>query len=147
MNEEQPIKPESIGYWTHRVWNSHHALIQKGVKPFGLTASQAIVFGIIAKYQPLPARDISEHLAISAPAVARQVDALEKRDLVRRSDDIDDERVRLISLTARGEKIWPRISEILHAAHLNAVEGLDPQDVQSLIRYLRCIRQNLESHL
>jgi MarR family transcriptional regulator for hemolysin len=147
MNEEQPIKPESIGYWTHRVGNAHHALIQKGVKEFGLSASQAIVLGIIAKRQPLPARDISEHLAISAPAVARQVDALEKRDLVRRCDDNADERVRLISLTKKGEEIWPRIREILHRTHQNSIEGLDPNEVQSLIRFLRCIRQNLESHL
>lgn len=146
MNGKE-IKPVSIGYWSHRVWNVHHAVLLKRVKPYGFTASEAIVFGNIARMQPVPARDISEHLAVSAPAVARQVDTLEKRGLVQRSGGNNDERMRMISLTARGEEIWPSIHEVLAQTHDDAVQGLEPQEVQSLLRALKRIRENLESIL
>jgi len=147
MGPEKTIKPESIGYWTQRVLNAHHALLQKNVKPLGLSASQAIVLGIIARKQPVSARDISEHLGISAPAVTRQVDALERLDFVRREEDSEDERVLRISLTERGVELWPRVKGVLREVHRVAVGQLDPEEVRVMLRSLDSMRQNLERHL
>ena len=147
MSDYPPIQPDSMGYWTHRVWNVHQALIKKRMEPFGLTASEGIILHVIAIKQPVPARDISQYLAVTAPAVARQVDALEKQGLVVRSGGDEDERVRIITLSPRGEKIWPEIREILDKTHKQGIQGLDPDVVLSLLHALKQVRQNLESHL
>lgn len=53
---------------------------------------------------------LAEHLDISLSGTSRNVEKLKKKGLVTRKEDTVDRRVKLISLTAKGERIVKRIN-------------------------------------
>jgi DNA-binding MarR family transcriptional regulator len=74
----------------------------------GLTLTQCKVLTALAAggdREPRAAKDIAAPIGASLPTVSRAVDALVRRDLVRRAEDADDRRVRNLVLTDEGERL------------------------------------------
>jgi MarR family transcriptional regulator, 2-MHQ and catechol-resistance regulon repressor len=74
----------------------------------GLTLTQCKVLTALvpgAQGEPQAAKDIAARTGASLPTVSRAVDVLARRGLVRRDEDIDDRRVRNLTLTEKGEHL------------------------------------------
>ncbi|HEY1376894.1 MAG TPA: MarR family transcriptional regulator, partial [Gemmataceae bacterium] len=74
----------------------------------GLTLTQCKVLtalGASGEREPRAAKDIAAPIGASLPTVSRAVDALVRRDFVRRVEDSEDRRVRNLVLTDEGERL------------------------------------------
>src|SRR5436190_6370166 len=74
----------------------------------GLTLTQCKVLTALvpgAQGEPQAAKDIAARTGASLPTVSRAVDVLARRGLVRRDEDLDDRRVRNLTLTEKGEHL------------------------------------------
>jgi len=67
--------------------------------------------------QELTLKDAAELVLISMPAMSRTVDDLVRRGLVQRHEDVEDRRMKRVSLTAEGRAVIGR----LNAARLNGL--------------------------
>jgi DNA-binding MarR family transcriptional regulator len=67
--------------------------------------------------KPLTLKDASELVLISLPAMSRTVDDLVRRGFVERHEDVDDRRMKRVSLTDDGRAVIRR----LNAARLNGL--------------------------
>ncbi|MGZ6696285.1 MAG: MarR family winged helix-turn-helix transcriptional regulator [Solirubrobacteraceae bacterium] len=55
--------------------------------------------------EPRQVSDLAEHFGVSVPSMSRAVDALVKKKLATRVEDLVDRRVRRVGITARGKQL------------------------------------------
>lgn len=77
------------------------------------------LFATIGREQPTNVSELANMLGKSHSSVSRQIDKLEKKDLVTTKDGSKDARVRSIELSADGEKL----KEILDKTRMNNISN------------------------
>lgn len=85
----------------------------------------------------LPVGQAADRLGIRAGAVTALADRLEARGLIERVRGLDDRRVVLLRLTARGRSSLARLEETLAHAAGAALEGLSQAERERVARALR----------
>ena len=94
--------------------------------------------GVLRSLEPggeLPMRAIGQSLYCDASYVTDLVDRLEERGLIERRSSSEDRRVKLIALTAEGEKLRERAVELLYEPPAE-LAALDPDELEELARLL-----------
>ncbi|HOP07883.1 MAG TPA: MarR family transcriptional regulator [candidate division Zixibacteria bacterium] len=95
----------------------------------------------------LPQHEIVACLARDKTSTTRWLDDLEKRGLVKRKTAREDRRHKLVSLTARGEKLRGPIQDALDEAHRCALKGIGARDKTCVEKVLKSVRENLSQVL
>ena len=89
--------------WTHdRGGGFLQAIEESGLT---LTQVKALVALDPSKAARARSRHLAEELGITPPTATRAIDALVERDLVSRSEDTEDRRVRRIAITEAGQRL------------------------------------------
>ncbi|WP_019928746.1 MarR family winged helix-turn-helix transcriptional regulator [Nocardia sp. BMG111209] len=91
--------------------------------------------------------EIATRMQVAGPHVTRQLNALEKRRLVRRIADPDDQRARLITLTPEGEKLVGRYLHVIDGWFDQALTGWSQADQRELVHLLGRLVDDLSTHL
>jgi DNA-binding MarR family transcriptional regulator len=73
---------------------------------YDLPLAAGRTLAVIARYQPLSASELGGHTSYDAFKVARSIDMLLKRKLIRRDADPEDRRRARVELTAKGDAIY-----------------------------------------
>jgi DNA-binding MarR family transcriptional regulator len=97
--------------------------------------------------QPLRIGEIATRMEVVGPHVTRQVQGLERRGLVHRVTDPDDQRARLIELTPDGAAAAGRYLQTLLTWFTEAVGDWPEQDRQTFGRLLGRFVDDLTSRL
>lgn len=93
----------------------------------------------------LTAKGIAGRLNVAKSRVTKLVDGLLRRKLVERTDDPDDSRVKLLKLTASGEKLVVEIVSFRVELHLKVLEHFLPEQRSQLMNGLSQLRRSMES--
>lgn len=76
------------------------------VAGFDLSFTQARMIFIVASHEePVAISDIAERLGLSVASTGRNVDQLVTKELLTRTENPDDRRVKLVELSARGRTL------------------------------------------
>ena len=86
---------------------------------------------------------LSEELALSPAAISRAVDGLVQRGELRREEDPEDRRSKIVSLAAKGRATYDRIIAVRLAGVRNFVEELEPEERDALGSALHPIIERL----
>ncbi len=78
--------------------------------------------------------ELSEAMSVSTARIARLLNTLEDRDLVRRSMDLSDRRKIVVKLTEAGEKYLEAVYERTHKRASAVVDALGAEDTEAFIR-------------
>ena len=92
---------------------------------------------VIARYQPLTAKQLAMLTSSDAFKVARAIELLVRRGLIRRDVDKDDRRRASLRLTAQGRKIYNDIEKFVVRIERELTATLDARE-------LACLRQSLD---
>ena len=88
--------------------------------------------------------ELAKQLGMSAAALTNRLDALERRGYVVRSNDRDDRRKVVATLTPEGHKIWERGIGEIERVEQELIHGLPPRDRIRLEALLRRMMQASE---
>jgi DNA-binding MarR family transcriptional regulator len=94
--------------------------------------------GVLWRLEPgdeVPMRVLAESLYCDASYMTDLVDRLEERGLIERRSSPDDRRVKLIALTADGERTRARALELLYDPP-EELSNLEPAELEALARLL-----------
>lgn len=98
----------------------------------------------VARFGTCHLAHITRHTSIDPAHGSRAAAALEKKGLISRTDDVNNRRRKLISLTPKGvnsfERIWPRAQYLISVVE----DSLDRSEFQELKRLLDKSNQALE---
>ena len=102
---------------------------------------------VIARYQPLTAKRLATLTSSDAFKVARAIELLVRRDLIRRDVDKEDRRRASLSLTAEGRKVYKDIEKFTVRVERELIAGLDESERTTLRRSLDKLDHQLESRI
>jgi len=90
-----------------RVWLSHKPVMMSICRDFDLFPPQIMVLQTLDR--PKPMSEVAGHLACNSSNLTGITDRLEDRNLVERTADPKDRRVKLLVLTPEGEKLREQV--------------------------------------
>ena len=125
----------------------YNALIRSAASQFNLTASQA--FHLVSiPHDGISMSKLAHRLGLDASTLTRNVQKLEKLELVKRKHDPYDKRVQKAILTKHGAEITEEIEDILLQINNSIMDqiDLDTQEnmcdiLEKLVWSMGCIRE------
>lgn len=102
---------------------------------------------VIARYQPLTAKQLATLTSSDAFKVARAIELLVRRGLIRRDVDREDRRRASLNLTAEGRKVYRDIEKFTVRVERELIAGLDESELTILRRSLDKLDRQLESRI
>lgn len=128
---------DSLGFQLQQVSLRMMRDLQQELAAFGITAPQWNVLAALAQEKLANPSAVAEFLQADGAAVSRLLDALERKELVKRSMDPADRRAVLVELTASGQALIPKLAEIAHAIDRRYRDKLSGDDLEHLQQLLR----------
>lgn len=107
----------------------------------GLTYPQYLVMLVLWEHGTVPIKDIGAALQLDYGTLTPLIKRLETNGLVRRERSADDERTVHVSLTAEGEELRVRATDV--PAAIGAAMALTPQQFDDAKRLLRLLADNV----
>ena len=120
-----------------------NGIIRSTASRFSLTASQA--FHLLSiPYDGIPMSDLALRLGLDNSTLTRNIQKLEKMELVKRRLDNYDKRIHRIVLTQKGSTLLGLIEEQLEEQNANILEKIDLDAQEHLLSVLEKLSWALE---
>ena len=130
-----------------KAYDSLQAHALKNIASLGLGLSDFGILEILLHKGCLPVNQIGEKIRLTSGSISVAIDRLERKGLVRRQNDPDDRRTRVVHLTAPGRKLIERAFANHAEAMERAASGVNGEQRAELIRMLKQLGVKAESLL
>jgi DNA-binding MarR family transcriptional regulator len=135
---------KDLGFFLKRVLFSNNREFFGALQEAGISFTQLKCLGVLHEADaPVSLGTLSDELALSPAAISRAVDGLVQRGELKREEDPEDRRSKIVSLAARGRATYDRILAVRSAGVKNFVEELEPQERDALGSALHPIIERL----
>ena len=112
------------------------------LRRYGLTDLGWRVFSLIGHNEPVHPSSIAKRATFDPDKVSRAVDRLVRSGLVARKEDSADRRRVILTLTARGQKVYAEVEQIRRDMEREFLSVLDAEE----LRAFRAALDKLEAH-
>lgn len=112
---------------------------EEALRPVGLTAGQFSVLAALLREDPVPLGALAGSLGMDRSTLTRDLQPLERRDLVASAAGPDDRRVRFLRLTTAGRRLMRRALPLWQAAQRDARARFDPDSWPELRAWLDAV--------
>ena len=110
----------------------------------GISFTQLKCVGVLQQAgRPVSLGVLADELALSPAAISRAVDGLVQRGALRREEDPEDRRSKIVSLAPKGRATYDRIIAVRLAGVRNFVDELEPLERDALGSALHPIIERL----
>ena len=99
-------------------------------KKFGLTVGGWRTLSLIGRYEPIYPSGIAERSSVDPDKVTRAVDRLVDKGLVARKVDQEDRRRVVLTLTARGARVYAEIDHVRRVVEEEFLSVLGPAELR-----------------
>ncbi|MFD7020393.1 MarR family winged helix-turn-helix transcriptional regulator [Streptomyces sp. NPDC059161] len=145
-----PLSDATTGLLPHllqlRTLLNRGQLYEQAVQDAGVTLDRpamTILVILDAAEHPLRVGEIATRMQVVGPHVTRHLNSLEKRALIKRVPDPEDQRARLIALTPPGQRIVDRYTTVVNGWFTAALAQWPHQDRTELLRLLTRLTRDL----
>lgn len=146
MHDQADDKNLSVGAWTKRCYFAGRALMDATLRPYDLGSTQWYVLWHLANHGPSVQRDLGRALELERATLSGIIATLVRKDLVEQTSIGEDQRQRLLTLTAAGKALWRKLPD-LSFIHEAAFGGIDEAELATTIRVLRSATERLQNLL
>ncbi len=141
------IDSEVLGFLVYDVARGFTNAYSTLMSPLGLTRPQARVLACVLRYPGITQVDLAEYIGVGRMAMSGLIDRMESKDLVSRSDDPSDKRVKRIFLTRNAKKLLPDMQAIADTLYRECISSLNKNDLKVTRSVLQSIKTNLQQLL
>ncbi|HCD32124.1 MAG TPA: MarR family transcriptional regulator [Phycisphaerales bacterium] len=135
------------GRWISAIHRMKSVYLDRELAPLQLNGATYLYLVVLDVHGSQMQDVFSKELALNKSCVTRSICRLEELGYVQREPDPNDGRAMLVSLSAKGKKIVPRIRQSLETFSTILHEGLTDNQVKQAEKLLMGMRQNLADHL
>ena len=137
------IEDEYMGFLVYDVARSFTNAYAKLMAPLGLTRPQARVIACVMRFPGITQADLCEYIGVGRMAMSGLIDRMESKDLVSRSEDPSDRRVKRVFLTRSARKLLPDLQAMADTLYEKSMSAITTQDLKTTMGVLLSIRENL----
>lgn len=125
----------------HRVINS---TISEILLPYNISLPEWKLLGQLADNGNMKLVKLADLLGVEAPLVTSLVDSLEKKGLVKRTNDPQDRRAKVLEGTTKSIKILEEIEPKVKARVRILIHGITEEEIATCLKVLDTIVKNAE---
>lgn len=153
MNHFHTTTPdELLGYQSQRLRDLMHEILQccqermlfESYK-FGLPQAELKCLLLFDLERYLTVKGISQKMEVAKSRVTKIVEGLGEKSLVQSTEDPNDGRVKLISLTPAGQKKLKEIDFFIREIHQKILGQIDSDQRTSILSSLELLRSSMEA--
>jgi DNA-binding MarR family transcriptional regulator len=126
-----------VGNFVAPMYENHHDLTMPAWRSLA----------VIARYEPLTAKQLASLTSSDAFKVARAIELLVRRGLITRESDQKDRRRAQLSMTQKGRTVYQDIERFTMRVEREVVAGLSPTELVLLRRTLDKLDQKIEQNV
>ncbi|PHP66003.1 MarR family transcriptional regulator [Zhengella mangrovi] len=134
---------EGLGILLHDASRLLRKRFESRTAEHGLSSAQWRLLVHVSREGAMTQARLGERLEIEPISVSRLVDRMEQAGWVVRKADETDRRVRLVTATAKTQKVFEEVRSIANDVYDEALAGLSVKDRQGLMGALRLLIDNL----
>ncbi len=137
----------SVGAWAKRLYFASRALMDAVLRPYDLGSTQWYVLYQLANEGPTMQRDLVRLLQIERATLSGVVATLVRKGLIDQMPDSDDQRQRMLHLTASGKKLWKELPDPTALVLSVAFDGFHKTELATARRVLQAATERLNQHI
>ncbi len=112
---------------------------------FGLPQAELKCLMLFGMERYLTVKGIAQKMEVAKSRVTKIIDGLSKKRLIQSTEDPNDGRVKLLSLTPAGHKKSKEIDAFLREIHQKILDQLDSEQRKVLLSSLELLRSSMEA--
>jgi MarR family transcriptional regulator for hemolysin len=142
--EEHPFR---IGFLIHDVSRLRRTIVDKALKPIGVTRSQWWVLANLSRHDNdgMMQTELAKVMDVGKVTLGGLIDRLEAAGLVARQADPEDRRAKRVVMTPRGKKLLSEIQDIAAVVNTRIMNGIAKNDIVRAETVLYKMKQQLIS--
>jgi DNA-binding MarR family transcriptional regulator len=117
------------------------------LRPYDLGSTQWYVLYHLANDGPMMQRDLVRLLQIERATLSGVVATLVRKSLVEQIPDTEDQRQRMLRLTATGRKLWKSLPDPITLIMSVSLNGVDKSEMATTMRVLRAATERLNLYI
>jgi DNA-binding MarR family transcriptional regulator len=137
----------SVGSWAKRLYFASRALMDAILRPYDLGSTQWYVLHQLANEGPTMQRDLVRQLQIERATLSGIVATLVRKGLVEQMPDSQDQRQRMLRITASGKRLWKELPDPIALILSVAFDGVDQVELDTAHRVLQAATERLNQHV
>jgi DNA-binding MarR family transcriptional regulator len=140
---EEVLAPHNLPYQMRLLVQLLTRRFQAVIEPFGLTPLHWGVLSCLWRQNGLATQVIAAQLQQLGGTVTVGLDAMEKRGLIQRRQDVDDRRVSRVWLTRKGTALERKLVPLVSAYLEQVFSGFTTQECSELVRLVHRLREHV----
>jgi DNA-binding MarR family transcriptional regulator len=137
----------SVGSWAKRLYFASRALMDAVLRPYDLGSTQWYVLYRLANEGPTMQRDLVRLLKIERATLSGIVATLVRKGIIEQMPDSQDQRQRMLRITASGKKLWKELPDPIALILSVAFDGVDQAEMATARRVLQAATERLNHHI
>jgi DNA-binding MarR family transcriptional regulator len=140
--EEHPFR---IGFLIHDVSRLRRTVVDKALRPIGVTRSQWWVLANLSRHngEGMMQTELAKVMDVGKVTLGGLIDRLEAGGIVARQADPQDRRAKRVVITPRGQKLLTEIQGIAKVVNARIMSGIARGDVTCAEAVLHKMKQQL----
>jgi DNA-binding MarR family transcriptional regulator len=138
---------QSAGAWAKRYHLAARSVIEATLRPYDLGPTQWYVLWYLVHKGPTAQRDLVAQLQVEKPTLSGVVLALVRKGLVAQTADSEDQRQKLLSITAAGRAVWKKLPNPIELILTTAFKDVSASDLATVVRVLSTGTERLNNLL
>lgn len=132
-----------FGFLIHDVSRMRRIVVDRALKPLGLTRSQWWVLAFLSRRDGMTQTALAADLDLTKVAIGGLVDRMESSGFVERRADERDARARRIYLTRAGQRLVATIREAVDAVEADIMNAISDEELDSAGKVLLKVKKSL----
>lgn len=140
--EEHPFR---IGFLIHDVSRLRRTVVDKALRPIGVTRSQWWVLANLSRHggEGTMQTELAKVMDVGKVTLGGLIDRLEAAGLVKRQADPEDRRAKRVVMTPKGTKLLAEIQSIAFDVNSKIMNGIQKNDIARAETVLYKMKQQL----
>lgn len=140
--ESGNMRAYSSGLLQGTAYNKLHVGLTSALAPFNIYIPEWKLLGQLHENGKIRLSELATLLSYDPPMVTKLAKGLEKKKLLKREYDKQDERAKLIVNTAAGNALIEEIEPIVKKQMRIALKGVNPEELKTYLKVLNTIVEN-----
>ena len=129
----------------HNTARGWRLAVDRRLKDLGMSQASWMTVAVAAKAKaPLPQIELANRVGVEGATMVAMIDRLAKAGLVVRVPSDTDRRVKLVTLTAAGSKLYDKVQAEAKAVRKELLSGIDPRVLLAATELLEQIQGVLD---
>lgn len=129
------------------IYRGSEVFMARCLSDFGITVTEVILLMYLYGHDNSRQEDLSDYFMLDKGTIARTLQKLERKEMIERPVNPDDQREKVIQVTEKGLCVKDVCMNLVRLWHEKMFEGIPPEDTASFERILGKIASNVTGSL